>query len=61
MLETWKSSYNETRHKIEVAGKGKRWEFDKKRLFMETDYIASVCKDLNKVAAVRHCLIKFSA
>lgn len=50
MLETWKDSYMETRQKIEDTGKGQRWEFDKKKLFAESDYMASVCKDLYDVA-----------
>lgn len=52
MLEMWKHSYMEIRKEIEENGKGKRWEFDKKKLFGESDYIASVCKDLNEVATV---------
>lgn len=41
-----------TRQKIENSGKGQRWEFNKKRLFGETDYISTVCADLNNVATV---------
>lgn len=52
MLEMWKKAYMDTRQKIEISGKGQRWEFDKKRLFAETDYIASVCRDLNDVGTV---------
>lgn len=52
MLEMWKTAYMDTRHKIEVSGKGQRWEFDKQKLFAESDYVASVCKNLNEVAAV---------
>lgn len=42
----------ETRDKIESLGKGNRWEFDKKKLFMETDYLSEVCGDLHEVATV---------
>lgn len=52
MLEMWKTAYMDTRHKIEVSGKGQRWEFDKQKLFSESDYVASVCKNLYEVAAV---------
>lgn len=52
MLDTWKNSYMEIRKEIEENGKGKRWEFDKKKLFGTSDYISSVCKDLNEVAMV---------
>jgi dynein heavy chain len=52
MLEIWKSSYMETRQKIEDSGKGQRWEFDKKKLFSESDYMATVCKDLYDVATI---------
>lgn len=52
MLETWKSTYMETRQKIEDSGKGERWEFDRKRLFAASDYMATVCKDLYEVATV---------
>lgn len=52
MLNSWKHSYLKNREKIEVSGKGTRWEFDQHRLFKSTDYIASVCKGLNQVASV---------
>lgn len=52
MLDEWKTSYMRTRQNIEDSGKGQRWEFDKKVLFFESDYIATVCKDLYDVATV---------
>lgn len=52
MLKQWKISYMKTRDTIELSGKGARWEFDKGRLFKETEYIASVCRDLNDVCNV---------
>lgn len=52
MLNTWKEAYYETRLKIEQSGKGQRWEFDKKKLFKESDYIATVAKDLFDIAKV---------
>lgn len=52
MMEKWKSCYLETRDKIEEIGKGNRWEFDKKKLFAETDHQSVVCRDLHEVATV---------
>jgi len=46
MLRQWKRSYLKTRLDIELSGKGARWEFDQKRLFKNTEYIAEVCSDL---------------
>ncbi|KAL1513082.1 hypothetical protein ABEB36_002553 [Hypothenemus hampei] len=50
MLDTWKSSYMTTRQKIEDSGKGQRWEFDKKKLFAASDYMAKVCRDIYNFA-----------
>lgn len=52
MLRQWKRSYLNTRLDIELSGKGTRWEFDQKRLFQSTEYIAGVCSDLHKIAGV---------
>lgn len=52
MLIEFKNCYLETREKIEQSGKSQRWEFDRKKLFGESDYIALVCKDLATVAEV---------
>ncbi|KAK1133358.1 hypothetical protein K0M31_011173 [Melipona bicolor] len=52
MLKSWKQAYLKTRDEIEESGKGTRWEFDQKRLFKGTEYIASVCDGLNQVANV---------
>uniref|UniRef100_A0A665V7Z7 Dynein heavy chain tail domain-containing protein n=1 Tax=Echeneis naucrates TaxID=173247 RepID=A0A665V7Z7_ECHNA len=46
ILDKWKSSYFEMRAEIEESGRDSRWEFDRKRLFEKTDYMASVCQDL---------------
>ncbi|KAM6931388.1 dynein axonemal heavy chain 10 [Xenentodon cancila] len=46
LLEQWKLSYFENRAEIEKLGRAPRWEFDRKRLFERTDYMASVCGDL---------------
>ncbi|XP_043285591.1 dynein axonemal heavy chain 10-like [Venturia canescens] len=52
MMKNWRESYLNTRESIEVSGKGRRWEFDQDTLFRETEYIANVCDDLNKIASV---------
>ncbi|NXA37419.1 DYH10 protein, partial [Eudromia elegans] len=45
-LEEWKKSYFTVRAQIEASGREQRWEFDRKRLFEKTDYMASICQDL---------------
>ncbi|XP_063753564.1 dynein axonemal heavy chain 10 [Eleginops maclovinus] len=52
VLDQWKSSYFEVRAEIEESGRNQRWEFDRKRLFERTDYIASVCQDLLNVLQI---------
>ncbi|KAI4497256.1 hypothetical protein M0802_007740 [Mischocyttarus mexicanus] len=52
MMKNWKITYLKTRDDIEDTGKGARWEFDQRRLFRETEYIAGVCNDFNVVANV---------
>ncbi|CAG5923192.1 unnamed protein product [Menidia menidia] len=52
VLEQWKLSYMENRAEIEKLSRAPRWEFDQKRLFERTDYMASVCQDLCKVFQV---------
>ncbi|KAK3792438.1 hypothetical protein RRG08_045979 [Elysia crispata] len=52
MLDTWKSSYLFIRAKIETSGRGIRWEFDRRKLFDRTEYMAIICKDLHDMAQV---------
>lgn len=52
MLRTWKAAYYDTRLKIEKSGKEQEWEFDKNKLFKETDYIAALASDLFDMAQV---------
>ena len=40
------------RAKIEENERDARWEFDRKKLFDQTDYMASICKDIHDVAQV---------
>lgn len=51
-LKLWKKSYFDVRAKIEASGREARWEFDRKRLFERTDYIASICQDLADILQV---------
>ena len=51
-LLTWKKSYFEVRAKIEASGRDARWEFDRKRLFERTDYMAKICEDIHEIAQV---------
>ncbi|NXY44917.1 DYH10 protein, partial [Ceuthmochares aereus] len=51
-LEQWKNCYFDVRAQIEASGREQHWEFDRKRLFEKTDYMASVCQDLYDVLQV---------
>ncbi|XP_036352277.2 dynein axonemal heavy chain 10 [Ochotona princeps] len=51
-LRLWKKAYFDTRAKIEASGREARWEFDRKRLFERTDYMATICQDLSYVLQV---------
>lgn len=52
VLDQWKISYFEMRAEIEESGSYSRWEFDRRRLFERTDYMASICQDLCNVLQV---------
>ena len=52
MLDLWSESYFEVRARIEASGRDSRWEFDRKRLFERTDYMALICQDFYDVAQV---------
>ena len=60
MLDLWKETYFEVRAKIEASGRDSRWEFDRKKLFERTDYMAAICQDLHNVAQVTLELLKSS-
>ncbi|XP_056113379.1 dynein axonemal heavy chain 10 [Rhinichthys klamathensis goyatoka] len=49
VLERWKASYFEVRAQIEKSDRDPRWEFNRKKLFEKTDYMASVCQDLYNI------------
>ncbi|CAL9696600.1 unnamed protein product [Knipowitschia caucasica] len=52
VLEQWRRSYFEVRADIEDLCRVRRWEFDRKRLFERTDYMASVCHNLHSTLQV---------
>ncbi|CAM9109021.1 unnamed protein product [Choristocarpus tenellus] len=59
VLESWHATYMDVRHRIEESGTDHRWEFDRKRLFEQTNYMARVCGDLLEVATVLDQFHKF--
>lgn len=52
LLKLWKQAYLDTRQFIEISGRGTRWEFDRKRLFQVSDYMANVSNDINAAVHV---------
>ena len=52
VLNGWESTYMAVRQRIEESGTHIRWEFDRKRLFELTKYMAHVCGHLHEVATV---------
>jgi len=59
VLESWYKTYMSIREKIEVSGTDHRWEFDRKRLFEQTNYMAKICEDLFEVGQVLDQFQKF--
>ncbi|XP_067295015.1 dynein axonemal heavy chain 10 isoform X2 [Pseudorasbora parva] len=49
VLDQWKASYFEVRARIEKSDRDPRWEFNRKKLFEKTDYMASICQDLYNI------------
>lgn len=47
------------RERIEMSGRDNRWEFDRKRLFDRTNYMATICKDLLQMVEVVDDFHKF--
>ena len=47
------------RAKIEASGRDARWEFDRKRLFERTDYMATICQDIYDVAQVSFSFTRY--
>ncbi|OEH75761.1 axonemal 1-beta dynein heavy chain dynein heavy related protein [Cyclospora cayetanensis] len=52
MLETWKAEYFNMRSRLEESECNRRWEFDRRKLFQTTDYMASMCSQFEKIANV---------
>lgn len=52
VLQLWKSCYLDVRAKIEMSGRDSRWEFDRKKLFERTDYMATICQDIYDILQV---------
>lgn len=52
LLESWSTVYFQVRDKIEQSGRDQRWEFDRKKLFDVTNYMALQCADLFEIAKV---------
>jgi len=52
LLEGWSEVYFQVRERIEMSGRDQRWEFDRKALFEQTNYMALRLKDLIIVAEV---------
>lgn len=59
VLESWYKTYMTVREKIEASGTDHRWEFDRKRLFEQTNYMAKICENLHEVAMVLDQFQKF--
>ena len=52
LLEAWRKTYFLVRERIELSGRDQRWEFDRKKLFEITDYMALRCTNLFEIAEV---------
>ncbi|KAJ3224095.1 Dynein heavy chain 10, axonemal [Clydaea vesicula] len=52
LLESWRKNYFLVRERIEQSGRDQRWEFDRKKLFELTDYMALRCTNLCEIAEV---------
>ncbi|XP_036382121.1 dynein heavy chain 10, axonemal [Megalops cyprinoides] len=52
VLDKWKSCYFEMRSMIETSGRDPRWEFDRRKLFEKTDYMASICQDFYNILQI---------
>ncbi|NWI95283.1 DYH10 protein, partial [Pitta sordida] len=52
ILERWKKCYFTTCAQVETSGSERYWKFDLKCLFEKTDYMISVCQDLDAIFQV---------
>ncbi|NWU97712.1 DYH10 protein, partial [Upupa epops] len=51
-LEQWKKCFLDVCAQLEESERGKYWQFDRKRLFEKTDWMALVCQDLYDILQV---------
>ena len=58
-LEGWCQVYLEVREKIEQSGRDARWEFDRRKLFDKTNYMAKICQQLKDCILVVDDFHKF--
>eukprot|EP00398_MALV-I-01_sp_L67-1_P000765 gene765-501_t len=58
-LDKWKTTYMDTRDRIEESGTDHRWEFDRPKLFKKTEYMSKICHDLYEIAHVLDQFYKF--
>ncbi|KAJ3091388.1 Dynein heavy chain 10, axonemal [Quaeritorhiza haematococci] len=52
LLKSWSETYFKVRERIEQSGRDQRWEFDRRKLFETTNYMAQRCEDLYEIAEV---------
>ncbi|KAI8847268.1 dynein heavy chain and region D6 of dynein motor-domain-containing protein [Chytridium lagenaria] len=52
LLDAWSKTYFQVRERIEQSGRDQRWEFDRKKLFEQTNYMSLRCGDLLEIADV---------
>lgn len=61
VLDAWHNTYMDVRQKIEESGSDHRWQFDRKRLFEQTNYMSKVCSDLVEVRLDEKTLLPLQA
>lgn len=59
VLDQWRASYFEVRSWIEKSDRDPRWEFDRKKLFEKTDYMALICQDFYNILQVSQIRTSF--
>lgn len=59
ILRGWMEQYYDVRKKIEDSGSDHRWEFEKRRLFDRTSYMANICENILEVTNVLEEFRKF--
>ena len=49
VLVQWNENYFRMRKRIEDSGSDHRWEFDRKALFLKTDYMSEICANILEI------------